>query len=131
MEKKKKMDGEYIVENKLFNFQWASSLVLSCIPREWNDEEKVVVEKVFGKKCVTDHEEAIKYINTKSIENKTPLGMDIDEYLNDKEHVITDPYVKTQLEKAYFENKFYGPEPVDATEENVEIIKEYVEGKNK
>lgn len=131
MEKKKKIDGEYIVENKLFNLQWASSLVLSWIPREWNDEEKVVVEKVFGKKCVTDHEEAIKYINTKSIENKTPLGMDIDEYLNDKEHVITDPYVKTQLEKAYFENKFYGPEPVDATEENVEIIKEYVEGKKK
>ena len=131
MEKKKKMDGEYIVENKLFNFQWASSLVLSWIPREWNDEEKVVVEKVFGKKCVTDHEESIKYINTKSIENKTPLDMDIDEYLNDKEYVITDPYVKTQLEKAYFKNKFYGPEPVDATEENVEIIKEYVEGKNK
>lgn len=131
MKDKKEMDGVYIIEDKMFNLQWASGLVSSWIPRECNDEEKVVVEKVFGKKCVTDHEEAIKYINTKSIENKTPLGMDIDEYLNDKEHVITDPYVKTQLEKAYFENKFYGPEPVDATEENVEIIKEYVEGKNK
>lgn len=126
MKKKNKMDGEYIVENKLFNLQWASGLVSSLIPREWNDKEKAVVEKVFGKKCVTDHEEAIK-----AIENKTLMGMDIDEYLNDKDHVITDPDVKVQLEKAYFENKFYGLEPVEATEENVEIIKEYVEGKKK
>ena len=42
----------------------------------------------------------------KKIENKTPLGMDIDKYLNDKEYVITDPYVKSQLEKVSFENKF-------------------------
>lgn len=131
MEKKKRMDGEYIVENKLFNLQWASGLVSSLIPREWNDEEKAVVEKVFGKKCVTDHEELLKDFGTKSMENKTPLGMDIDNYLNDENHVITDPHVKAQLEKAYFENKFYGLEPVEATEENAEIIKEYVEGKKK
>ena len=131
MEKKKKMDEEYIVENKLFNFQWASSLISAWIPREWNDEEKAVVEKVFGKQCVTDHEEAMKYINTKSIENKTPLGMDIDEYLNDKDHVITDPYVKVQLEKASFENKFFSTKPVEFTEENAKIIKGYVKGKKK
>lgn len=131
MEKKKKMDGEYIVENKLFNFQWASSLVLSWIPREWNDEEKVVVEKVFGKEFVDSHNSMMRLLNSRKIENKTLIGKDIDEILDDDEYVITDPYVKAQLEKASFENKFLGDKPVKFTKENAEIIKEYVNGKKK
>ena len=125
------MDGVYIIEDKMFNLQWASSLVSSLIPREWNDEEKAVVEKVFGKEYVTYHEELLNGCSTKAIENKTPLGTYIDEYLDDDEHVITDPYVKAQLEKASFENRFFGDKPVKFTKENADIIKEYIKGKKK
>lgn len=131
MEKKNKMDGVYIIEDKMFNLKWAGRLVSSLIPREWNEEEQNVVEKVFGKEFVDSHNSLMRLLNSKRIENKTPLGMDIDEYLNDKEHVITDPYFKAQLEKASFENKFFSTKPVEATEENAKIIEEYVIGKKK
>lgn len=131
MEKKKEKDGVYIIEDKMFDLQWASSLICAWIPREWDKEEKAVVEKVFGEKYVKAHDERMKGFNTKAIENKTPLGMDIDEYLDDDEHVITDPYVKAQLEKASFENRFFGDKPVKFTKENADIIKEYIKGKKK
>lgn len=131
MEKKNKMDGVYIIEDKMFNLQWASSLICAWIPREWNDEEKTVVEKVFGKKYVVAHEERLKGLKTRVIENKTPLGMDIDEYLDDENYIITDPYVKAQLEKASFENRFFGDKPVKFTKENVDTIEEYVKCKKK
>ena len=131
MNDKKKIDEVYIVEDKLFNLEWASSLICAWIPREWDEGEVAVVEKVFGKKYVTAHEERLKRMNTRAIENKTPLGMDIDKYLDDENYVITDPYVKAQLEKASFENMFFGDRPVKFTKENVKILKEYVEGKKK
>ena len=131
MKDKKEMDGVYIIEDKMFNLQWASGLVSSWIPREWNEEEQNVVEKVFGKEFVDSHNSMMRLLNSRKIENKTPLGMDIDEYLNEEGYVITDPYVKAQLEKASFENKFLGDKPVKFTKENAEIIKEYVNGKKK
>ena len=59
--------------------------------------------------------------------------MDIDELLDDLKgkDVITGSYVKTYLEKKYFEDKFFGSEPVMFDKENVEIIKEYTVGKKK
>lgn len=131
MENKKEMNEVYVIEDKMFDLQWASGLISAWIPREWDEEEKAVVEKVFGKKYVTAHEERLKGLRTRAIENKTPLGMDIDEYLNDKNYVITDPYVKAQLEKASFENRFFGDKPVKFTKENAEKIKEYIKGKKK
>lgn len=131
MNDKKEMDEVYIIEDKMFNLQWASGLVSSWIPREWNEEEQNVVEKVFGKEFVDSHNSMMRLLNRKRIENKTLLGMDIDEYLNDENYVITDPYVKAQLEKASFENKFFGDKPVKFTKENADIIKEYVKGKKK
>lgn len=131
MENKKEMDEVYIIEDKMFNLQWASALVSSLIPREWNEEEQNVVEKVFGKEFVDSHNSMMRLLNRKQIENKTPLGMDIDEYLNDENYVITDPYIKAKLERAYFENKFFGDKPVKFTKENADIIKEYVKGKKK
>ena len=56
-------DGSYIVEDRMFNLQWASGLVSSMIPREWTNEEKAVVKKVFGKAHVIWHEELMKKIN--------------------------------------------------------------------
>ena len=131
MNDKKKMNEVYIIEDKMFNLQWASGLVSSWIPREWNEEEKAVVEKVFGKEYVDSHNSMMRLLNRKQIENKTPLGMDIDEYLNDENYIITDPYFKAQLEKASFENKFLGDKPVKFTKENADIIEEYVKGKKK
>mgnify|MGYP000967182250 CR=1 FL=1 len=128
---KKKMDGVYVIEDKMFNLKWASGLVSSLIPREWNDEEQNVVEKVFGKEFVDSHNSMMRLLNRKQIENKTLLGMDIDEYLNDEGYVITDPYFKAKLERASFENKFFGDKPVKFTKENADIIKEYVKGKKK
>lgn len=60
--------------------------------------------------------------------------MDIDELLDDldeKVPVITGSYVKTYLEKKYFEDKFFGPEPVKFDKENVDIVEEYTIGKKK
>lgn len=60
--------------------------------------------------------------------------MDIDELLDDldeKVPVITGSYVKLYLEKKYFEDKFFGPEPVKFNKENAEIVKEYTIGKKK
>ena len=131
MEKKKEMDEVYIIEDKMFNLQWASGLVSSLIPREWNEEEQNVVEKVFGKEFVDSHNSMMRLLNRKQIENKTPLGMDVDEYLNDENYVITDPYIKAKLERASFENKFLVDKLVEFTKENAEIIKEYVKGKKK
>lgn len=131
MENKKEMDEVYVIEDKMFNLKWASGLVSSLIPREWNEEEQNVVEKVFGKEFVDSHNSMMRLLNRKQIENKTPLGMDIDEYLNEEGYVITDPYFKAQLEKASFENKFFGDKPVKFTKENADIIKEYVKGKKK
>ena len=131
MEKKKEKDGVYIIEDKMFNFQWASGLVSSWIPREWNEEEQNVVEKMFGKEYVDSHNSLMELLNHKQIENKTPLGMDIDEYLNDEEHVITDPCIKMKLENSSFESEFFLDKPVKFTKENAEIIKEYVKGKKK
>ena len=131
MENKKEMDAVYIIKDKMFNLKWASTLVSSLIPREWNEEEQNVVEKVFGKEFVDSHNSMMRLLNRKQIENKTPLGMDIDEYLNDENYVITDPYIKAKLERASFENKFFGDKPVKFTKENADIIKEYVKGKKK
>ena len=131
MENKKGMDAVYIIKDKMFNLKWASALVSSLIPREWNEEEQNVVEKVFGKEFVDSHNSMMRLLNRKQIENKTPLGMDIDEYLNDENYVITDPYIKAKLERASFENKFLVDKLVEFTKENAEIIKEYVNGKKK
>lgn len=57
--------------------------------------------------------------------------MDIEELLNDKEHVITDPYFKVLLERKFFEQKFFGPEPVKFDKENADIVEEYAIGKKK
>ena len=131
MKDKKEMNEVYIIEDKMFNLRWASGLVSSWIPREWNEEEQNVVEKVFGKEFVDSHNSMMRLLNRKQIKNKTPLGMDIDEYLNEEGYIITDPYIKIQLEKASFENKFLGDKPVKFTKENADIIKEYVKGKKK
>lgn len=131
MENRKEMDEVYVIEDKMFNLKWASGLVSSLIPREWNEEEQNVVEKVFGKEFVDSHNSMMRLLNSRKIENKTLIGKDIDEILDDDEYVITDPYVKAQLEKASFENKFLGDKPVKFTKENAEIIKEYVNGKKK
>lgn len=52
--------------------------------------------------------------------------MDIEEMLNDKDHVITDPYVRTLLEKKLIEQKFFGLKPVKFDEKNKEILEPYV-----
>lgn len=51
--------------------------------------------------------------------------MDIDELLDDLKgkDVITGSYIKSYLEKKYFEEKFFGPEPVKFNKENAEIVK--------
>lgn len=131
MENKKEMDEVYVIEDKMFNLKWASGLVSSLIPREWNEEEQNVVEKVFGKEFVDSHNSMMRLLNRRKIENKTPIGMDIDEYLNDENYVITDPYFKAKLERASFENKFLVDKLVEFTKENSDIIEEYVKGKKK
>ncbi len=57
--------------------------------------------------------------------------MDIEEMLNDKDHVITYPYVRSLLEKKLIEQKFFGPKPVKFDEKNEEILEPYVFGKKK
>ena len=57
--------------------------------------------------------------------------MDIEEMLNDKDHVITDPYVRSLLEKTLIEQKFFGLKPVKFYENNKEILEPYVFGKKK
>lgn len=63
MNDKKEMDEVYIIEDKMFNLQWASGLVSSWIPREWNEEEQNVVEKVFGKEYVDSHNSLMRLLN--------------------------------------------------------------------
>lgn len=131
MKDKKEMEEVYIIEDKMFNLQWASGLVSSWIPREWNEEEQNVVEKVFGKAFVDSHNSLMRLLSHKQIENKTLIGKDIDEILDDDEYVITDPYIKMKLENSSFESKFFVDKPVKFTKENADIIEEYVIGKKK
>lgn len=57
--------------------------------------------------------------------------MDIEEMLNDKDHVIADHYVRSLLEKTLIEQKFFGLKPVKFDEENKEILEPYVFGEKK
>ena len=57
--------------------------------------------------------------------------MDIEEMLNDKDHVITDPYVRTLLEKKLIEQKFFELKPVKFDENNKEMQEPCVFGEKR
>lgn len=70
---KKKMSGEYIMHDRIFDLNWASGLLGSWIPRKWTLEEKDVVERVFGKKALLLHEELLQLIRDEKISNNDDL----------------------------------------------------------
>ena len=71
--KKKKMSGEYIMHDRIFDLNWASGLLGSWIPRKWALEERDVVERVFGKKALLLHEELLQLIRDEKLSNNDDL----------------------------------------------------------
>ena len=71
--KKKKMSGEYIMHDRIFDLNWASGLLGSWIPRKWTLGERDVVERVFGKKAILSHEESLQSIRDEKISNNDDL----------------------------------------------------------